>query len=152
MITIATWNVNSVRSRLCHITSWLEVNEVDILCLQETKVQDSDFPKEIFLKLGFKTEFLGQKSYNGVCILFNKKAELYCKNVPGLEDEQKRLIAITQSNSLFINIYVPNGSSLGSEKFENVQIAIQEKNMLNILTTSYDDISNVLNISKNEYD
>tara|TARA_B100000941_G_scaffold176413_1_gene126291 strand:- start:350 stop:1120 length:771 start_codon:yes stop_codon:yes gene_type:complete len=116
--TIATWNVNSVRSRLCHITSWLEVNEVDILCLQETKVQDSEFPKETFLKVGFKTEFLGQKSYNGVCILFNKKAELYCRNVPGLEDEQKRLIAITQNNSLFINIYVPNGSSLGSEKFE----------------------------------
>ena len=74
---ISTFNANSIRSRLPIICDWLTMHDPDILGIQETKVQDSDFPKEIFLKLGFKTEFLGQKSYNGVCILFNKKAELY---------------------------------------------------------------------------
>ena len=116
MTTIATWNVNSIRSRLDHLKLWLEKNTVDILCLQETKVQDADFPEEVFSELGFQAEFTGQKSYNGVCILFNNQAKLFCKELKGLDDEQKRLIAITKDDSLFVNMYVPNGSSVGSEK------------------------------------
>ena len=117
MTTIATWNVNSIRSRLDHLKLWLEKNTVNILCLQETKVQDADFPEEVFSELGFQAEFTGQKSYNGVCILFNNQAKLFCKELKGLDDEQKRLIAITKDESLFVNMYVPNGSSVGSEKF-----------------------------------
>lgn len=117
MITIGTWNVNSVRSRLDHLRSWLKTNKIDILCLQETKVQDLEFPKHAFTELGFKTEFTGQKSYNGVCILYKNHTELFCKDLEGLEDDQKRIIAINQKESLFINVYVPNGSALGSEKF-----------------------------------
>jgi len=70
MITIATWNVNSIRSRLDHLKLWLEKNHIDILCLQETKVQDADFPIQVFSDIGFQVEFTGQKSYNGVCILY----------------------------------------------------------------------------------
>ena len=118
MITIASWNVNSVRSRLDHLRRWLEKNNIDILCLQETKVQDVDFPEQMFSEIGFQTVFTGQKSYNGVCILFNNQANLFCKELQGLDDDQRRLIAITKDNSLFVNIYVPNGSALGSEKFQ----------------------------------
>ena len=106
IMKVATFNANSIRSRLPIICDWITMHDPDILGIQETKVQDSDFPKEIFLKLGFKTEFLGQKSYNGVCILFNKKAELYCMNVPGLEDEQKRLRVLSgRLSHLFADIY-----------------------------------------------
>jgi len=117
MITIATWNVNSIRSRLDHLKLWLDKNNIDILCLQETKVQDADFPTQVFSEIGFQAEFTGQKSYNGVCTLFNNRAKLFCKELKGINDEQKRLIAIAKDNSLFVNIYVPNGSSVGSEKF-----------------------------------
>ena len=61
MITIASWNVNSIRSRLDHLRLWLEKNNIDILCLQETKVQDVDFPEQMFSEIGFQTEFTGQK-------------------------------------------------------------------------------------------
>ena len=61
MITIASWNVNSIRSRLDHLRRWLGKNNIDILCLQETKVQDVDFPEQMFSEIGFQTEFTGQK-------------------------------------------------------------------------------------------
>ena len=65
MITIASWNVNSVRSRLDHLRRWLGGNNINILCLQETKVQDVDFPEQMFSEIGFQAVFTGQKSYNG---------------------------------------------------------------------------------------
>jgi exodeoxyribonuclease-3 len=121
---IATWNVNSIRTRLGHVQQWLQKNPVDVLCLQETKVIDEQFPHDSFP--GYNCAIAGQKSYNGVAIL--------SKNVPtsisigftpvlgweqvGDLDEQKRLIH-TQINGVeVINIYVPNGQSVGSEKYE----------------------------------
>jgi exodeoxyribonuclease-3 len=65
---IATWNVNSIRTRLEHVTSWLQTNSPDVLCLQETKVTDKDFPLEPFINLGYNCYISGQKSYNGVAI------------------------------------------------------------------------------------
>ena len=117
MITMATWNVNSVRSRLNHIRIWLEANNIDVLCLQETKVQDLDFPSHVFAELGYKTEFSGQKSYNGVCILHKIQASLFCNELKELGDDQKRIIAISHKKTLFVNVYIPNGSSLNSDKF-----------------------------------
>ena len=66
---VATWNVNSIRSRIDHVKEWLIANKVDILCLQETKTEDQFFPIEIFLELGYEVSISGQKSYNGVAII-----------------------------------------------------------------------------------
>ena len=66
---VATWNVNSIRSRIDHVKEWLITNKVDILCLQETKTEDQFFPAEVFSKLGYEVLISGQKSYNGVAII-----------------------------------------------------------------------------------
>ncbi|HNH80882.1 MAG TPA: endonuclease/exonuclease/phosphatase family protein, partial [Acidobacteriota bacterium] len=67
--TVATWNVNSIRSRLTHVIDWLRAHSPDVLCLQETKVQDTEFPVEPFEEAGYIATFYGQKSYNGVAML-----------------------------------------------------------------------------------
>ena len=124
---IATWNVNSVRSRLSQITNWIKNVNPDILCLQETKVQDESFPLMTFEELGYEVTINGQKSYNGVAILSKFKIENVIKgftteskdNKNFLEiNEQKRLITANINGVKIINVYVPNGSSINSEKFK----------------------------------
>ncbi len=124
---IATWNVNSVRTRLTQIIDWINHVNPDILCLQETKVVDENFPVEPFEKLGYSVEVFGQKSYNGVAIVSKKKADNVKKGFYGCKDsnqdiktflDQKRLISADIYGIKIINVYVPNGSSLESEKFE----------------------------------
>ena len=124
---IASWNVNSIRSRLSNVLSWIEEKEPDILCLQETKVIDEDFPVEVFIKLGYKVKFYGQKSYNGVAIISKKNisdirygfiGELKKSDVSEELIEQKRIISAYIDGIRIINVYVPNGSSLNSEKYE----------------------------------
>ena len=124
---IATWNVNSIRTRLSQVIDWMNQVDPDILCLQETKVMDDSFPLEPFEKLGYSVEVYGQKSYNGVAIISKIKAENvekgfysfsnYNKNIEAFLD-QKRLIAADINGIKIINVYVPNGSSLESSKFE----------------------------------
>ena len=123
---IATWNVNSVRTRLAQIINWINQVNPDILCLQETKVVDKDFPRECFEELGYSVLVYGQKSYNGVAIISKIKPELIIRgfnfdsdNDKDLESfkEQKRLISAQINGIRIINVYVPNGSSLNSEKF-----------------------------------
>ncbi|APB34206.1 exodeoxyribonuclease III [Gloeomargarita lithophora Alchichica-D10] len=121
---IATWNVNSIRMRLGHIQQWLEKNPVDVLCLQETKVMDEQFPQDAFP--GYTCAIAGQKSYNGVAILSKIKptaisvgfAPILGAEVIGDLDVQKRLIHIQIQSIEIINVYVPNGQSIGSEKYE----------------------------------
>ena len=124
---IATWNVNSIRTRLSQIMDWINQSNPDILCLQETKVIDDDFPIEPFEKIGYSVEVYGQKSYNGVAIISKVKAENIKKGFYGFADsgrdieifkEQKRLISADINGIKIINVYVPNGSSLESDKFE----------------------------------
>ena len=124
---IATWNVNSIRTRLSQIIDWINQVKPDILCLQETKVIDDSFPVEPFEKLGYSVEVYGQKSYNGVAIISKIKAENVQKGFIGFEDsnqnidiflDQKRLISADINGIKIINVYVPNGSALGSDKFE----------------------------------
>ena len=124
---IASWNVNSIRTRLSNVLSWIEEKEPDILCLQETKVIDEDFPVEVFIKLGYKVKFYGQKSYNGVAIISKKNisdirygfiGELKKSEVSEELIEQKRIISAYIDGIRIINVYVPNGSSLNSEKYE----------------------------------
>ena len=123
---IATWNVNSVRTRLAQIINWINQVNPDILCLQETKVVDKDFPRKCFEELGYSVLVYGQKSYNGVAIISKIKPELIIRgfnfdsdNDKDLESfkEQKRLISAQINGIRIINVYVPNGSSLNSEKF-----------------------------------
>ena len=124
---IATWNVNSIRTRLTQIIDWINQVNPDILCLQETKVVDASFPAEAFQELGYSVEVYGQKSYNGVAIISKLKAENIKKGFEGCEElnqnleifqDQKRLISADFNGIKIINVYVPNGSSLESEKFE----------------------------------
>ena len=124
---IASWNVNSIRTRLSNVLSWIDEKQPDILCLQETKVIDEDFPVEVFIKLGYQVKCYGQKSYNGVAILSKKNisdirygfiGELKKLNVSDVLIEQKRIISAYIDGIRIINVYVPNGSSLNSEKYE----------------------------------
>ncbi len=124
---IATWNVNSIRTRLSQIIDWLNQVNPDILCLQETKVMDDSFPFEPFEKLGYSVEVYGQKSYNGVAIISKTKAKNIKRGFYGCNDsdqnieiflDQKRLISADINGIKIINVYVPNGSSLESDKFE----------------------------------
>ncbi len=120
---IATWNVNSIRTRLAQIQQWLAKNPVDVLCLQETKVVDEQFPQAHFP--GYHCAIAGQKSYNGVAILSKQVpartsrgfAPILGGESVGDLDEQKRLIHVQIQGLEIINIYVPNGQSVGSEKY-----------------------------------
>ena len=124
---IATWNVNSIRTRLSQIIDWINQVNPDVLCLQETKVMDDDFPIKSFEKLGYSVEVYGQKSYNGVAIISKIKGENIEKGFYGCKSSdqdieifqnQKRLITANINGIKIINVYVPNGSSLESDKFE----------------------------------
>ena len=124
---IASWNVNSIRTRLSQIIDWINQVNPDILCLQETKVMDDSFPVEPFKKLGYSVEVYGQKSYNGVAIISKIKAEnvkkgfySFTESDPNIDIflDQKRLISAEINGIKIINVYVPNGSSLESDKFE----------------------------------
>jgi len=126
-LLIATWNVNSIRTRLSQIIDWINQSNPDILCLQETKVIDGSFPFQPFEKLGYSVEVYGQKSYNGVAILSKIKAKNIKKGFYGCKNldqnveiflDQKRLISADVNGIKIINVYVPNGSSLESDKFE----------------------------------
>ena len=124
---IATWNVNSIRTRLSQVINWINQVNPDILCLQETKVIDEDFPIEPFEKLGYQVVVNGQKSYNGVAIISKINIENVNKGFisePKEENigkefiEQRRLISAVINGLKIINVYVPNGSSLDSDKFK----------------------------------
>lgn len=116
---IVTWNVNSIRMRLTRLLSWLERNQPDILCLQETKATDNDFPLADIQAAGYNCVFTGQKSYNGVAILSLKEATNVLKSLPGDDaDQEKRFIAATIEGIQIINVYVPNGSEVGSDKYD----------------------------------
>ncbi len=123
---IATWNVNSVRTRLAHVTDWLSAHPVDVLCLQETKVVDPDFPLEALQAVGYHAEISGQKSYNGVAMLSQQPLQdlstgftpIVGAAAVGDLDEQKRVISGLLDDVRIVNLYVPNGSAVGSEKYE----------------------------------
>lgn len=121
-IQLATWNVNSLKVRLPHLLQWLETNPVDLLGLQELKLTDDNFPVAELEAAGYGAVFAGQKTYNGVAILY-KKATMpepvdVQVNLPSFPDEQKRVIAATFGDLRFVSAYVVNGSEVGSDKFE----------------------------------
>ena len=117
-LKIATWNVNSVRMRLETVLDWLENHQPQVLCIQETKTPDVQFPKESFLKLGYEVTFTGQKSYNGMAIISTLPSTDVCFDFAENPDAlQKRFISATISGIRLINVYFPNGSEVGSPQF-----------------------------------
>lgn len=114
---IATWNVNSLKVRLPQLLEWLAANPADVVCLQETKQQDADFPRGELEKAGYHSAISGQKTYNGVAILSREPLADVQYGIPGLEDEQKRVIAATIDGVRVVCVYVPNGQSVDSDKY-----------------------------------
>ncbi len=117
---VATWNVNSLRVRLDHVLTWLDENEPDVLCLQETKVTDGEFPVGIFEELGYEVHHYGQKSYNGVAIACLEEARDVVTGFSDGEEEDpsRRLIAATIGGIRIISAYFPNGFQVGSDKYQ----------------------------------
>jgi exodeoxyribonuclease III len=124
-VQIATWNVNSIRTRLEIVTNWLQQHPVDVLCVQETKVMDAQFPIAAIADCGYHVYISGQKAYNGVAI-FSKQpltdvsygfgGKLTPELVADL-DEQKRVITGTLAGIQIVNLYVPNGNTVDSDKY-----------------------------------
>jgi exodeoxyribonuclease-3 len=117
-VLIATWNVNSLRVRLTQLKDWLAANPVDVIGLQETKLPDADFPVEEIRALGMHVVYSGQRTYNGVAILSKQEPADVVAGIPGFEDEQRRVLAATVAGLRVIDVYVPNGQTVGSDKFE----------------------------------
>lgn len=116
---IVTWNVNSIRARLTNITDWLKANQPDVVLLQETKCQDHDFPLEAIEDCGYNVALHGQKSYNGVAILSKHRIEdVVCGLPPFNEDDQARYIEAVTNGIRVASVYVPNGNSVGSDKYQ----------------------------------
>lgn len=115
---IATWNVNSLKVRLPQVLAWLASRNVDALCLQETKLEDPNFPLAEIEAAGYQALFSGQKTYNGVAILSRRPAADAVFAIPDLEDPQKRVLAATVEGVRLICLYVPNGQNVESDKYQ----------------------------------
>ena len=118
MTKLATWNVNSLRVRLDQVLDWIESEEVDILALQETKIVDLDFPAQIFHERGLYVTYSGQKTYNGVAIISREPITDVITDLPDYNDPQRRICGATVNDVRIINLYVPNGSEISSDKYQ----------------------------------
>ena len=114
---IATWNVNSLRVRLAQLKDWLAASPVEVLGLQELKLPDEDFPAAEIEALGLHAAWYGQKTYNGVALLSTLPLADVEYGIPGFDDPQRRVIAATVGGVRVVNVYVPNGQAVGSEKY-----------------------------------
>ncbi len=117
---LASWNVNSIRVRRERLLRWLEAHRPDVLCLQELKVTEAQFPFEAVRAAGYEAAVLGQKGYNGVAILVRKGLALEDVRFgldDGVEDPASRLVAATVAGTRVVTVYVPNGQVVGSEKY-----------------------------------
>jgi exodeoxyribonuclease III len=117
---IASWNVNSVRARLEHLREWLARASPDVVCMQETKVEDDKFPLDALGDAGYRVVHFGQKTYNGVAIAARYGVALddVKKNLDGDDDESpRRYLAATIEGVRVINVYVPNGQAVGTKPF-----------------------------------
>ena len=122
-VTLATWNVNSLKVRLPHLLDWLATHRVDIVCLQETKLVDEQFPVAALDAAGYAAVFTGQKTYNGVALLTRREtvpapADVVAALPASLEDTQKRLIAASVGPLRVVCAYFPNGQAVGSDKYD----------------------------------
>ena len=114
---ITTWNVNSLKVRLPQLLDWLRDNPVDVIGIQETKMTDEAFPAAEIEAAGWHCAHNGQKTYNGVALLARHPLSDVSRDLPGFADEQKRVIAATVAGVRVVNVYVPNGQAVGSDKY-----------------------------------
>lgn len=121
-LKLASWNVNSLKVRLPQLLQWLSATEPDVIGLQETKLVDDNFPIAEIEAAGYHVVFAGQKTYNGVAVLSRKQsvgpATDIVTDLPGLDDPQRRVLGATVGDLRFLDLYVPNGSDVGSDKYE----------------------------------
>src|ERR1700722_12761703 len=117
MLTLATWNINSIRMRLPLLLSWLKEAVPDVVLLQETKVTDDQFPMDEIETLKYNVALYGQKTYNGVAILSKFPIEEVVCGIPGFEDDQARYIEAVVKGIRVASVYVPNGMAVGSDKY-----------------------------------
>ncbi|MDX2218976.1 MAG: exodeoxyribonuclease III [Burkholderiales bacterium] len=115
---LVTWNVNSLNVRLPHVEGWLKAHQPEVLCLQEIKMEDAKFPREAIESLGYHVVFDGQKTYNGVAIIAKSAPVDVTRGIAGYADEQKRVIAATIDGVRVVCVYIPNGQSLDSDKYQ----------------------------------
>src|SRR6202007_1304502 len=116
MFKVASWNLNSVRSRLTHVTWGLKVLEPDVLLLQELK--GTEFPSEAFKSLGYESVAVTQKAYNGVAILSRQPMKTIAKALVGDDsDSHARFLEVIVKGIRIVNVYAPNGNPVGSDKF-----------------------------------
>jgi exodeoxyribonuclease III len=116
-LRIATWNVNSLRVRLPQVLGWLERTAVDVLAMQETKLTDPDFPLSEFASLGYQVQVSGQKTYNGVALLSRWPLTEVLTDIPQFEDPARRVLAASTGELRVVNLYVPNGQTVNSDKY-----------------------------------
>jgi exodeoxyribonuclease-3 len=116
-VRLATWNVNSLKVRLPHLLDWLSRAAPDVVCLQETKLEDGSFPVNELRAAGYECAFSGQKTYNGVAILSRLPLAETVAGIPGYADEQKRVLSATVAGVRVVCVYVPNGQSTDSDKY-----------------------------------
>ena len=115
---IATWNVNSILARLPNVTRWLDEAKPDVLCMQETKCTDDKFPVDVFRERGYNCLTFGQQTYNGVAILSRGECQLSQRGYPDdLEGAHARLLSSRSGEIQVVNVYIPNGQMVGSEKY-----------------------------------
>jgi len=115
---IATWNVNSLKVRMPHLREWLARQAPDVVCLQETKCEDKAFPGAEIEAAGYRWIHHGQKTYNGVAILARAECGNVRRGIPQFTDEQSRVIVGDVGDTRIVCVYVPNGQSVGSDKYE----------------------------------
>lgn len=115
---IASWNVNSLKVRLPHLLDWLATATPDVVCLQELKLEDANFPRAEIEAAGYHVAFAGQKTYNGVALLARSPIENVVRGNPLFPDEQKRLISGTVDGVRVIGAYMPNGQEVGCDKYD----------------------------------
>ena len=118
MFKIATWNVNSLNVRLPHVLQWMQREDPDVFALQETKSIDENFPIDAIKEQGYHVSFTGQKTYNGVATISKSPIETISSSLPNYDDEQRRVLAINTAGITVLNIYIPNGSEVNSEKYK----------------------------------
>lgn len=115
---IASWNVNSLNVRLPHVCDWLRLQQPDVLALQETKLEDHRFPDAEFARIGYRSVFAGEKTYNGVAILSRQPLRDVQIGIPGFADPQRRVLAASLGDLRVIDVYVVNGKAVSDPKYE----------------------------------
>ena len=115
---IATWNVNSLKVRLPQVLDWLGQHAPDVLVLQEIKQPTDAFPADEFTAAGYSSHANGQKTYNGVAVVSKQAPKDIVTDFPGFDDPQRRILASTIAGTRVVNLYVPNGQAVGSDKYD----------------------------------